>query len=164
MIKFLVENNDLCIAIISIASLIVSILAIFISVYTTFLERKHNILSVMPLIHIFSLNYENEIGVEVSNNGIGPLIITKLMFISEEGEISTSLIKLMPGDIKWKNYLFTDCLFTIPAGDKVKLIELNSSDMSEKNKAREALGKIKVQIEYMDIYKNKNKYCCKFQF
>lgn len=140
---------DLC-------AIIVSVCALFVSVYSAHLQRKHNRLSVMPLISLFTMDYDNEIGFQIQNRGTGPLIIKRLEFTDDMGRKADNLIDLMPTEIIWTNYLTDLENVAIPANDHLTILVLKSNDAFECSCAREALRKIEVYIEFLDIYENFN--------
>lgn len=156
--EWLIKNTDFCMAITSICSVIISLFAMFITIYTAVLQRKQNMLSLAPAVDVFSMNYRDEIGLEISNNGLGLLIVDKIVFTRKDGMQAYSLIDLMPDDIAWKNYLFTDNVFSIAPGTKVIILQLTSEDSKERTYARSKLREISIHIEYSDVYNNKSQF------
>lgn len=61
-------------AIVAICALLISFISIILTVWTLWLQRRHNFLSVTPIVSIPINDYENNIAVKVKNTGVGPLI------------------------------------------------------------------------------------------
>lgn len=155
MIEFMIKNTDFSMAIIALGSFWISVFAFGVSIYTAYLQRKQSRLSVTPLLHIFGMDYNDEIGLEIANNGLGSMIVREIWFENEKNQKRKSLIDLMPQDIEWKEYLYTNHLFSIPAGDKICIIKIFPKDDREREEARKALKNIRVHVEYADLYRKK---------
>lgn len=158
MFEWLVNNTDLCMAIMAICSFVVSVVALFIAIYTVHIQRKQNILAVKPVLDVFTMNYRNEIGVEIINNGLGPLFVKKVIVKNKKGEEANSIIDLVPCDISWKNFIQTDYNFSLRAGDKLPLITLCSEKVEQRNRARKALDALTIKFIYADAYENEDLY------
>lgn len=61
-------------------SLIISLLALLATFYQAHLQRVHNQKSVKPLAEINLRDRDGEMFVRISNKGVGPLIIDKVIF------------------------------------------------------------------------------------
>ena len=60
------------------ASILISIVAVFISVQTFRSQKEQNKNSVRPILNVSVGDYEDNIYVRLHNNGVGPAIITRI--------------------------------------------------------------------------------------
>ena len=74
------------------ASILISIVAVFISVQTFRSQKEQNKNSVRPILNVSVGDYEDNIYVRLHNNGVGPAIITRIqcnvrriLFCTEQG-------------------------------------------------------------------------------
>lgn len=65
-------------------AIFVAFLALFISVWQGCEQRKHNRLSVKPLLGFDNISMNNAKSIRISNNGLGPAIITSFSIKDEE--------------------------------------------------------------------------------
>lgn len=157
-------TDDLAI-VISLLSVIISVLSIKVSIKTLNEQKEYNRICEMPIPFVFTMNYENEIGMEIKNYGKGVLFIQKIVFKDVKGKESSCLYDLMPKDINWKNYLQTtdNFILAVAPNDKIVFICLSSDNKTEKEKARKALDNISVKLVYTDVYKRQSCYSMDFK-
>lgn len=76
-LKFLTYHSDL---IVSSCALIVAFLAFLVTVWQSFLSRKHNRLSVKPILEVENHMASNvkTMGLKIENCGVGPAIIKEI--------------------------------------------------------------------------------------
>lgn len=82
MISWLVNNPELCNAITSIATVVISVIAILISIATYQMQNKFNKNSVKPLFRFEFEDLPNRIAVKIRNYGLGVGIIKDAIFTS----------------------------------------------------------------------------------
>ncbi|MEJ8591483.1 hypothetical protein JSO54_09575 [Riemerella anatipestifer] len=155
-----IEKPEILVAILA---LIVSIIGVFISIWTIKSTQKHNKLSVKPIIYILPQDYEDKICVNIQNKGTGPLIVKKIIFYDNElKKNSKSLVDLMP-ELEyyyWSNFSNAENFVLSPGETKI-LLEL-TGDLSDRvftynrDLVRKKLSKINIQIEYTGIYEDEN--------
>jgi hypothetical protein len=142
-------------------ALLVSAIAVGISVWAIKSQRKHNELSVRPLAEITVADYEDSLRVKLRNHGIGPMIVTAVT-VSDGANAKPTILGWMPNlpkDRPWTN--FTDEVRdrTLAPGSELVLLELTEyegeDDFAEcRDLARAALAPLTVNVEYTDIYNN----------
>ncbi len=105
-------------------------------------------------------DYENLIEVKLKNCGLGPLIVKEIHIKKIDGSISNNLINEMPpllGGLHWTDFVIDAVDYAIPKDSEINLIKIehNPSDYNfniYKQQVREALSKITIEVEYMDMY------------
>lgn len=166
LIQFLVKDPNLtnalatvASAVIALAALIVSGVSLYIGLRALALQRKHNVLSVKPLPEVSKADFENLLIVKINNNGPGPLII-KSVAVKDGSHTKESLIEWMPSlptGMFWET--FTERLNdrSVPPGGEIIVLQLGG-DQSDtafqevRDDCRVALSRLKVLVEYTDIY------------
>jgi hypothetical protein len=141
---------------------IIAISSLFLSIYTAYLQRKNNILSVRPLCYIKNNNYENDLAVKICNYGIGPLIIQKIVISLDNQEIGCSLIQYISQEMQdtlWTDYVENISGRTIPTGGEIILIRLACEDYYDKppftiqrERLRKLLQPLSIEVVYKDVY------------
>ena len=137
----------------------VSLLAIFLTFFALLLQRRHNYKSVMPIAHVAVGDYEDRLIVKLCNNGIGPLIVTRLI-VSDGCEEKQGIISWMPQapfGILWSTFVPDLDRRALLPGHEAVLIELIGEMRSEKfvefrDHVRKVLSTLVVSVEYEDIY------------
>lgn len=148
---------------ISIISLLISVVSFYVAWSTLREQKEYNRICEMPIPYISTLNYDNEIGLEIKNCGKGILFIEKTIFKNSEGYCSDCLMDLMPDDINWKNYFKFANILAISPNEKVAFICLTSDDDDERYRARAALENISISIKYRDVYNHTYHYETNFK-
>lgn len=156
--------------IIEIAQLITAIASIFIAVLSLRFTRKsqekqekHNKLSVKPIPHVEPYNFVDYIAVEIQNNGIGPLIIQKIVFTKGK-ESHSSLIDFFNSEnIVWSTYSNNLNSRSILPGSSVMVLEIKGDDNNVqfehyKHKIRSTLKDMTIRIAYENIYGDRNEF------
>src|ERR1700683_2438440 len=78
-ISFLTANHDLVAAITAVAALLVSTVSIILAIFNMTTQRTHNRKSLMPIAHVRLGDYENRIFVRLHNDGVGPMLIDRIV-------------------------------------------------------------------------------------
>ncbi len=144
-------------------ALLVSVLALGLTIWTAFLQRKHMRLSVRPIAAIPLADFENRIGVFLQNKGLGPMRIVSLRVSNPDGETCDQIKPLMPklnNGIFWSNFHDTIDGGVIEAGKNVELLLLQGNMQDEGYKAsrdrvRQKLSVLKIEVVYEDLYGKK---------
>ena len=146
----------------------VAVLAFLVALGTTWAQRKHNQLSVRPLLDIAIGNYELNLFVSLVNNGTGPLILKSIRVIGAPDPMKP-LIDAMP-DLPPYNLIALRYFASDPngrsiraAGGEIILLRLRYTGGKEfqnrfdtpREKIRGALGPLTLRVEYTDIYKKR---------
>lgn len=142
--------------------------AILLSVYTAFLQRRHNYRSLSPIAQICFHDYEDCVAVRIANAGLGPMTIKTFRAYNNSGQKS-NLIDWMPphpDNIFWDTY-FEDLngVTILPNSEAVVIrIQRDAHDVSEfslfREKVRQALSSLVVDVESIDVY-NRTMPTCK---
>lgn len=146
-------------AAVAILALFVSVISMWISVWSARTQRQHNKLSVRPLAEITVADYEDSLRVKLWNNGTGPMIILGVS-VSDGKNSKDSLIDWMPDLPRGRPWsTFTHSLHnrTLQAGAEITLLELteyeNERNFSKsRDLIRKALASLEVNVKYTDIY------------
>ena len=146
--------------------LIISSLAIVVSVFAIYTQRKHNRLSFKPIPVVVKYNYLDVLRVRLWNKGTGPFIIKNF---DVKGE--NSLIDIMPRetmDYVYVEYIDNLVDRAISPNDTLNLLEFkkrtnDNGDVIEGYERifemiKETLNGKEIYIEYEDIYGNKMDY------
>lgn len=156
--------TDHGVGIIALLALLSSVISVIISFYTFQLQRKHNIRSVKPIIHVGQWDYENNLIVTLKNVGAGIAIVKAMTIYNSKDEKRTCvydwLPSKLPGDMNYKEYWTPYSEFVVQASEVIKLIELpidttKQTQIEAREKIRRILGQLTVEVVYEDIYENK---------
>lgn len=162
-IKFDFENITTTLA------FIVSVTAVYYTWKGLKLQREHNYKSVKPIGRIRIADFESKIYAKIENSGTGPLILKNLKVISGKKTFK-SIIEAIPKELKerilWNNFTSNYDNRAIPINGSLDLIvwTINSSYdkktieeiATDRNEIRQSLEKLKVIINYTDIYEKNN--------
>lgn len=140
-------------------SLIVSFLALLATFYQAHLQRVHNQKSVKPLAEINLRDRDGEMFVRICNNGVGPLIVDKVVFT--KGDVQYEYIQDCL-DLDPTTYFHVEVdnmnkKVIIPGG----FLELFSNELNPKESAekiemfQKQLSVLHLKVEGHDIYNNK---------
>lgn len=163
------------------ASILISIVAVFISIQTFRSQKEQNKNSVRPILNVSVGDYEDNIYVRLQNNGVGPAIITHIQCNVNGknpriiGPNDGSLISNIPlmayfkDGSKVTNVPLNQYLTfasgeamenrALAPGDSITLIQVENPDELKKTALRYWLKDCTVSFEYMDIYGNAQKPC-----
>jgi hypothetical protein len=149
-------------------ALVTSAVSIFVAAQALLDQRRHNLLSIKPFPNIATLKYLNLIGITIRNDGVGPLIIKKLVVWrgdeTEENPTSTKsdVISLMEEDKSFKKVEFKDYRRNVAEGTCVKpgdefpLIKLSGDHKDaefckQRDDCLRILSKLALKLEYTDV-------------
>ena len=151
------------------ASNVIALCAFGATFWQAHISRVHNKLSVKPHLTLFIDNGQRglEFNITLQNNGVGPALLTKFCINLNGHEIQNTFLEEKHQLIK--NELFPEfdsqlsCFdiedkdYMMSAGDKIVLIRFtfNVDRFPSINAINEARNKVKIQVEYESIYKEK---------
>ncbi len=164
------SNKEILNKIVPIAAIIMATVAVVISILQGCETRKHNRLSVTPILNIYTIEPEmtstkldKTFGLFMVNNGTGPAIINKVSLFVDgvfmEGEkngwpealLNENLIL----DENWIRYYSLDNGSAIRPGQTVKLLynipELSNIELL--TRLANTLSKLHYKVDYKSIYK-----------
>jgi hypothetical protein len=155
-------------ATVALASLVVAFQAFRTSLETSKAQRKHNQLSVTPLVNIMFGDYDNDLFVKLVNNGTGPMVIKSITVIGAANP-SEPLIDAMPDLprddlVSWRHFIGDATGRSIRAGGgEISLLHLcdNGEEALKdvfalsRDTVRAALGPLTLRVDYTDIYEKR---------
>jgi hypothetical protein len=173
--KHIEDNKDFVTCFVLSISLVVAFVAVCLTAWTTHsqtkynrdsieIKEKHDRLSVKPMGQIYITDYEDKINVTFKNNGIGPLVITSCEIHHEfEEKFKSSIIDWMPSlpeNLEWRHFTFKIDGWSLLPAKRYTLIELEGDPEDKtftksRDKVREILKHLRVEINYQCIYKEK---------
>jgi len=159
---FLAAKHDLVAAITAVAALFVSAVSIVLAIFNMTTQRTHNRKSLMPIAHVRLGDYENRIFVRLHNDGIGPMVISRVT-VSKPGSKAkkqASLIAFMPdlpAGILWTTSVADLAGWALAADKDITLLMLEGDPadakfVSARQSIRQALSELKIEVKYHDIY------------
>jgi hypothetical protein len=159
---FLAAKHDLVAAITAVAALFVSAVSIVLAIFNMTTQRTHNRKSLMPIAHVRLGDYENRIFVRLHNDGIGPMVISRVI-VSKPGSKAkkqASLIAFMPdlpAGILWTTSVADLAGWALAADKDITLLMLEGDPadpkfVSARQSIRQALSELKIEVKYHDIY------------
>jgi hypothetical protein len=140
--------------------LVVSAIAVGISILAVRSQRIHNELSVRPLAEVTVADYENSLRVKLCNNGTGPMIVTNVTVSDGSSGSKPCIVEWMPelsNRRSWTTFSNELRDRTLQAGSEIVLLELTQNKgernfVRHRDKVRAALAPLTVCVEYTDIY------------
>jgi len=145
--------------VIAISSVAIAFCALGVSLWQMSVQRRHNRLTVRPLIHA-TRNSLSHIPFRwsISNVGAGPAIITKYRLTIGSQSIDFPSNKLLTSVLEaegikgYKGSLALDSKTYIKAGEEMRLLEFDSALVPA---SLEKIEKILWEIEYESLYREK---------
>ena len=135
-----------------------AILAVVLTTISLYFYRKHNILSVKPIPSLQYYIGEKEINIELCNEGLGPMIVDKMLICSSNDQKSSV------GAFSFECWN-AGSESIIRSGDKVllfdlklikRLSELDKITMMDLVTLVEILNNLTMDLQYHDIYDKKH--------
>ena len=147
---------------IAIVATLCAIIAILISVWDHYEIRKHNRLSVMPLLR-FNLEIAQEpdgeyVGLYLTNNGFGPAVVTRYIVRLDDKEIEKEDLK---GEIQahigpHSEYKYAGCIRCSPIKESEKILIFGLPNQtiicSASERLLDFLSRLEIDIVYESIY------------
>lgn len=147
---------------IALLALIVAVVSILLSRATSRNQIRHNKLSVKPIPYFRFGDYENRLFVSIKNNGIGPLLVKKVI-VSNNYDSKSDLISWMPqhpANVTWAHFSSVLSDRSILPSDEIMLIDLKGHPDDEvfqsyRKLCRSALAPLTLSLDFSDIYSEK---------
>ncbi len=150
---------------IAVIALIASLASVVISYSTLRIQRKHNIKSVKPIIHVGQWDYENRLGVTLKNCGTGVAIIKRYwVYNHADDKEYSNIYKCLPATLgaglNYSKYWTPDREFAVQPGEIIDLIlvpipDMTSAQITEREWLRSIICQLDVKIQFEDVYENK---------
>lgn len=148
-------------AVLAAGACLISLISLYVAYRTGKHQAKHDRMSVRPLAYIAVGDFENRVYVKIQNNGIGPLIVERIV-VDGAPDPAKPLINAMPElppGAAWTNFVEDISGRSVPPGGEVFLVDLEEgSSVSRdsfalaRNMVRLALGHLTIRAEHTDVY------------
>jgi hypothetical protein len=140
-------------------AVVVSSIAVYVSLVTLKHQRRHNVLSVRPIPIVTVADYEDSIRVKVRNHGSGPMIVKRVQ-ASNGTQMKEGLLEWMPAlptGVLWTTFVGPVSDQSLLPGSELVLLELSGDCEDRVYRAaraaiRDALAPLSVVVDYTDIY------------
>lgn len=139
-------------------AIIISLLALLATFYQLHLQRLHNEKSLKPLGQIDVGDRKKHLFVHIQNNGLGPLIIDKVIFMKDGKEFDTitECLNLDPKSFWHISVKGTYKKVILPNTHLVVFDKNTENDSPEDvDDIRKQLSQITLKVNCLDIYENK---------
>ena len=144
----------------TVAAVVLSALALGVSVYFGWDTYEHNRRSVKPLPYVAPNNYENHISVRLWNYGSGPLILLDVSATHAPSGRRGHLIDIAPHPpvgLLFDDFVRVTKGRAVPPGESLDLLAIGISDskpleVAYRRQLRDFLGGVEVQVSYQNIY------------
>jgi len=161
------ETRDVFGRVMSICALVVSVAALILGVWGGGEARRHNRLSVRPIIQFERIWLPHEpwpqVGIYIANHGTGvALLKTLTVYVDGEpvpsgdsGGFAEAARMLILADHPDFPIKFTSMREAIPPGDVILLFGIDDEDYNTEERVavlRDAMSRISVHVEYQSIY------------
>jgi len=149
---------------------VITVAALFVAVYSSYLQRKQSFRSVRPVADFEVRQRPDKLLIRLENHGTGPMRIISVLFITRDGaNANHNLIKLISKDLwdktasdePWRRYSGLLDGDTIPPGSGIRILKLEPTTDEQKDVVKEIKGELReiyVEVEYMDMYEKKYFY------
>lgn len=136
----------------------ISFLALLLTFCSFRIQRVHNEKSLRPLGQIELGDNKKRLYVHIQNNGLGPLIVDRLIFIKNgiQYRSISECLDLNPKSY-WHTFIDDTLKKVIQTNSHLVVFEKNIENLSEEeiDKTRKELALITLKIVYCDIYDKK---------
>ncbi|MDJ1470037.1 hypothetical protein QNI19_00575 [Cytophagaceae bacterium DM2B3-1] len=154
--------------IIAIMATVISICALFTSVYQVKIERKQQYASMWPSLHIYSQTQmlpdsaQNFCGIRITNKGVGPAIIKKIeiWYRDQVCEDERDLIQKVTGgnmnEGEAINQIWEDRV--LASNEEIEWIKVGGAINTRQFREALKTGYIHVRLEYASVYEERWEY------
>ncbi|RCR67662.1 hypothetical protein DUE52_20675 [Larkinella punicea] len=140
-------------------AVLISWLALFATLYQLYLQRTHNEKSLQPLGQIDLEDRQGHLYIRITNNGMGPMIIDRLIF-RKDGNQYTTIENCL--ELSTRTYtqvgISESVRKVILPHSHLTVFETRVEDQDAEKEAqqiRQQLSSIALKVEFRDIYNNK---------
>lgn len=158
------ENGEVIAAI----SAVIALIALFSTLYSNAVQRKHNVLSLKPILDINCTAYPSQpLRFDVKNSGVGPAIIRHIYVVidgvryeSRSVEDYARIMKQLGPEIGGSEFR---CYVThgngaLRPGESIELLAFTESNQNAKMQAlfASAVPRIGIEIDYECVYERRH--------
>ena len=145
---------------VSVVAVIVSVLALGVSIYFGWCTRDHNRRSVKPLPYVAPNDYEDYICVRLWNYGSGPMVLSEVIARHSVTHGTGHIIKLVPDPpdgVFFSDYVEVEPGRAVLPGESLDLLALSvdegkTKEAQYRDQLRDFLGNVTVSVSYKNIY------------
>jgi hypothetical protein len=159
--RWLTTKPDVANALAAIFSAVTALIALFVSVFGLWTQRRHDILSARPIPEVTVADYEDSLRIKLRNNGVGPLIV-RTVTVRRSGVTETkgSVIGWMPplpNHRRWTHFAKDLADRSLPPDGALPLLELTQVKGEDefatcRDRVRRELQSLTVEVTYSDVY------------
>lgn len=166
MLYWLTNNTDLCMAITSICSMVIAMIALLLSLYSICSQIKFNKKSIIPICDVVLGDYEECLFVKIKNVGLGTMIIDSVNCTNlRTGESENILVNLLPDvDQKWEDFSGALEKKAVSADTEIYMMKICPKNDKIRKILRSYLQNISISVEYRDLYDKKYVYFRELSF
>jgi len=155
---YMIDCSTVINAILTIASLVLSVVAIIFTHRSLEIQREHNQKSVKPIARIHSSFTKNKFSILIINSGTGPMILKPPKIIIQNREYDY-FHEAFPDLLRHKGgFKFNSITLstTLNQGGEIELFAINYKENEKKliELIRHLLDSTSINTEYKDIYDN----------
>ncbi len=134
-------------------------MALLVTIYELHLQRRHNEKSLQPIAQIAITDRGKLLSIHIENNGVGPLIVEKLIF-TKDGKHYTNIedcLDLNPRSYQHISVSDSSKKVILPGSyEEVFSMKFEEGNIDkEMDNVRELLAALNLKIDGRDIYNNK---------
>ena len=141
-----------------IASVVIAVLALIVSIKALELQKRHNELSLMPICEMFTANYDDCLAVEIYNKGLGLMEVVSAEFEDVNGVKYINLHDLVREE-EGLSYSTIEAKKVLMSGERVVLVNFEKFTAEQRKRIIRKLTNVVVRIKYRDVYDNEYRYC-----
>lgn len=149
---------------------ILTSIAVLTSALTLYIQRRHNKISVMPLLTVSYVKTDKEFKLILKNSGLGTAIIKKIQYENELNDKYDNLIDMLNKEnrISWRcDTLYSEIAnfnsdIILKMGDEIGILyyaDAETAGVEEVSQAFEDKD-IKMKIKYESLYKEEKELYC----
>ena len=142
--------------IIAATAVFISVISLFVAIWTLRTQQKHNRLSVKPIAHLSYGDYLDQIFVEFKNRGIGPLLVDRFRVYRNGQEYNELVCAVdnLPEEVVWDTFTGPLDGAVLTPNQSFSLVKISfKTDQHELRDAiRKSLSTAEIVIYYKSIY------------
>ena len=139
------------------ASIVIAVSALVVSIRALELQKRHNELSSMPICEMFTANYDNCLAIEIYNKGLGLMEVVSVEFLDVEGTKYENLHDLVWGE-EGLSYSTIVPKKVLMSGEKIVLINFDTFSEEQRKRILLKLTGVLISLVYRDIYNNEYRF------
>ncbi|MCL2364419.1 MAG: hypothetical protein FWC71_07140 [Defluviitaleaceae bacterium] len=152
-------------------AVIVGAVSIYFTLKSIRQQHIHNQNSVMPICNIRLSAISSKTTIIMHNVGTGPMLIKKLMYLSDDGQESRNIKSFMLGKVPSGCTTQSFDSLDVGVGEEIRLLQYKQpDDVSDEDyqtyrlQLLKCLGLLSIYVEYEDIYGNPVKHKKELKF